>query len=235
MAQQHNDTAELFDLHWKRDTYAGFSENTNGERSTPFLDTFIREVKALGASAPKVVELGAGSCHHALRCALEGLATTAVEYSAHAVDAARARAEKLPGVPLAIVQADLSSFTQKLADESLAGVYANSVFHFLSADARRDQYRRVRRALVARGVLAISFKAEGDALQTRGAVVETTLAGPVIEGDDGIRRLFVADIDALAREMTDEGYAIESVIRWSVADYNIKNQAGAFVGLIARR
>ena len=54
--------------------------------------------------------------------------------------------------------------------------------------------------------------------------VESPGAGPgywsgapsAVAGDDGIRRLFVADVDVLAREMREEGYAIRQAIRWSV-------------------
>jgi hypothetical protein len=238
MAKEANETAELFDDVWRRGTYRGFSRNTHGERSTPFLDSFLREVKALktlGANAPRIVELGAGSCDHALRCALEGLNTIAVEYSACAVAAARDRIGQQPNLPLEIVQADLFAFTAQLGASQLAGLYANSVFHFLSPEERRNQYRVIRGALVEQGVLAISFKAHGDALERRGSVVLDTPAGAVIEGDDGIRRLFVSNVDAMADEMRDEGYALHKVIRWSVPDYNIARERGEFVGLLAKR
>lgn len=235
MAKHENDTAQLFDEVWRRGTYSGFSQNTQGESSTPFLDAFLREVKALGLTAPRLVELGAGSCDHALRCAMEGFVTTAVEYSGVAAAAARELVRRYQGLALEIVQADLLAFTAQLEPDHLAGVYANSVFHFLSADERRSQYRILRGALVKGGVLGISFKARGDALQRRGAVVEETAAGPVVVGDDGIRRLFVADVDVLAGEMREEGYAIRQTIRWSVPGYNVSNETAQFVGLLASR
>jgi hypothetical protein len=234
-ARHVNETAELYDDVWRRGTYSGFSHNTLGQSSTPFLDAFLGAVKELGAHAPRIVELGAGSCDHALRCALDGVPTTAVEYSGAAVAAARDRARQHPDLPLEIVQADLFEFTAKLTGGQLAGAYANAVFHFLSADQRRSQYRALRGALVERGVLAISFKAEGDALQRRGSVAEETAAGPVVKGDDGICRLFVVEVDALAREMRDEGYSVRRVIRWSVPAYNIPTERGEFVGLLATR
>jgi hypothetical protein len=151
------------------------------------------------------------------------------------VAAARDRARRYPDIPLEIVQADLFAFTAELSAGQLAGAYANAVFHVLSADQRRGQYRALRGALVERGVLAVSFKAEGDALQRRGSVAQKTAAGPVVKGDDGICRLFVVDVDALAHEMRDEGYSVRRVIRWSVPDYNISAQSGEFVGLLATR
>jgi hypothetical protein len=235
MAKHEHDTAELFDSVWRRNTYSGFSHNTRGESSTPFLEAFVREVKALEVKAPRIVELGAGSCDHAMRFALEGFATTAVEYSSVAVAAARERVRRYAKLELEIVQADLCAFTAGLAPNHLAGLYANSVFHFLTAEERRKQYRILRAALVKRGVLGISFKARGDALERRGSVVEKTAAGDVVEGEDGIRRLFVADVDTLADEMRDEGYAVGEAIHWSVPGYNIASESAAFVGLLATR
>jgi trans-aconitate methyltransferase len=233
-AAEANNSAELFDRVWRRGTYAGFSQNTSGQGATPFLDAFVHAVKELGARPSRVVELGAGSCDHAMRCALEGFETTAVEYSDVAVTSARERLVDRSNGRLRIVQGDLFAFTRQL-DRSLAGLYANSVFHFLSSHQRREQYRIIRDALVDHGVLAISFKAQGDALQKRGPVVEHTLAGPVVEGDDKIRRLFVTNVDALADEMRDDGYIVQDVIRWSVPDYNIASESGEFVGLLATR
>jgi hypothetical protein len=256
MSKHENEAAELFDHVWRRDTYSGFSRNTRGQSSTPFLDAFLQEMNAMrsapGARPPRVVELGAGSCDHALRCALEGFPTTAVEYSGVAVTAAKERARRCADLPLEIVQADLFAFTAQLAKDHLAkdelannplangspgGVYANSVFHFLTADERRAQYRILRGALLERGVIGISFKANGDALERRGSVVKQTAAGPVVKGDDGICRLFVAPAGevALAEEMTAEGYTVRRVIRWSVPDYNISSESGEFVGLLATR
>jgi hypothetical protein len=236
MTTYGHETADLFDDVWRRGTYSGFSQDTPGESSTPFLDAFVREVKALGAKTPRVVDLGAGSCDHALRCALEGFSTTAVEYSGVAVAAARERIRRrYPDLQLQIAQTDLFAFTARLPRNHLAGIYANSVFHFLSPDERRNQYRLLRGVLVERGVIGISFKARGDALQRRGRVVEETSAGCVVEGDDGIRRLFVAHVDAIADEMRDEGYTVERTIRWSVPDYNVCNESGEFVGILGTR
>jgi hypothetical protein len=236
MAKQEHDTAELFDHVWQRGTYSGFSHNTRGESSTPFLEAFLREMKTLEVKTPRIVELGAGSCDHAIRCALEGFRTTAVEYSSVAVAAARERVLKRhPKLELEIVQADLCAFTVGLAPNHVAGLYANSVFHFLTAEERMHQYGILRSALVKRGVLGISFKARGDALERRGSVVEKTAAGAVVEGEDGIRRLFVADVDQLADEMRREGYTISQVIHWSVPGYNVASESGVFVGILATR
>lgn len=233
MAKHENETAQLYEDVWRRGTYSGFSHNTRGESTTPFLEAFLREVKTLEVKSPSVVELGAGSCDHAMRCAREGIRTTAVEYSRVAVDAARERARHYPDLELEIIQADLASFTSGLPRGQLTGLYANAVFHFLTEEQRRKQYRVVREALVERGVLAISFKAHGDALEERGSIVENTRAGALVEGEDRIRRLFVANPHALAAEMRGEGYSIRQVIHWSVPGYNIAGESGVFVGILA--
>jgi hypothetical protein len=235
MGKDAQQAAELFDEVWRRGTYSGFSRNTAGECSTPFLDMFLEAVTSVGAKSPRILELGAGSCDHAIRCAREGFATTAVEYSGVAVTEARERVRHYADLPLKIVQADLTVFTARLEPNRLTGVYANGVFHFLSSDERRNQYAIFRRALADGGVLAISFKADGDALQKRGVVVEESAAGSIVRGDDGIRRLFARDASALADEMRDEGFEARHVIRWSVPDYNIANERGEFLGIIATR
>jgi len=235
MAKHEHATAELFDHVWQHGTYSGFSHNTRGESSTPFLEAFVEQVKALAVKAARIVELGAGSCDHAIRCAREGFLTTAVEYSSVAVADARERVRHYAKLELEIVQADLCAFTAALAPDHLAGVYANSVFHFLTAEERRKQYRILRGALVKGGALGISFKAHGDALERRGKVVEKSAAGALVEGEDGIRRLFVADVDQLAAEMRCEGYTISRAIHWSVPGYNIASESGVFVGLLATR
>jgi hypothetical protein len=228
-------TAELYDRVWRRGLYSGFSHATAGEAATPFLDAFIDAVKGSGIVPARVLELGAGSCDHALRCARERLHVTAVEYSEVAVTSARERLLHLADGRLDIVRADLFSHTRQLAPRSLAGVYSNAVFHFLSAEQRGDQYRLLQGAIMEHGVVAISFKAEGDALQSRGAVVELTPAGPVVEGDDGIRRLFVTDVDVLVDEMREASFTVQDVVRWSVTDYNVVRERGEFVGLLATR
>jgi hypothetical protein len=235
MLKDENETAQLFDDVWQRDTYSGFSRHTHGETSTPFLESFLRAVKELKSKPRRVLELGAGSCDHALRCARDGFPTTAVEFSGVAVAAARERARNHPDIQLQIVQADLFAFTAGLVQNHWAGLYANSVFHFLSSDDRRNQYRILRGAMVERGILAISFKASGDALERRGAAVERTAAGPVVKGDDGICRLFVACVDPLVDEMCSEGFTVRRVIRWSVPGYNIPDERGEFVGVLAQR
>jgi hypothetical protein len=235
MLKHQDKTAQLFDDVWERGTYSGFSRHTRGETSTPFLEAFLQALKELKSTPRNVLELGAGSCDHALRCAREGFPTTAVEYSGVAVAAARERARKYPNIQLQIIQADLFTFTARSERNHWAGLYANSVFHFLSSDHRRNQYRVLRGALMERGIAAISFKAAGDALERRGSVIERTAAGPIVKGDDGIGRLFVACIDPLVDEMCSEGYTIRRVIRWSVPGYNVPDESGEFVGLLAQR
>ena len=229
-------TATLSETVWNQDVYQGFSRDTPGAATTPFLETFISEVRQSSPNRPPhVLELGAGACDHALRCAMEGLRVTAVEYSQSATVRAREVLTLRPDLDMRIVRDDLFAVTADLQHGCLNGLYANSVFHFLSAEERREQYRHIHRALAPQGVLAVSFKAEGDALQRRGCVVAQTPAGVVVRGDDGIDRLFVRRIDMLCRELQDCGFFLHDVIRWSVANYNITDEPGHFVGFVASR
>ena len=231
---RRNPTAEAFDRVWRAGTYAGFSRNTLGESATPFLNAFIKAVQQQPVRVPRVVELGAGSCDHALRCAHEGFHVTAVEYSRAAVALALQNVAERPHLNLRVLQADIMDFTPHLEDAGTHGVYANSVFHFLTGAQRSAQYAAIRAALVRGGVLAVSFKSAGDALQARGQVFQSEAAGAWVRGVDGIPRLFVDHAEALVAELTQAGFQVFNVLRWSVPSYNIVNEAGEFVGLLAR-
>jgi cyclopropane fatty-acyl-phospholipid synthase-like methyltransferase len=226
---------------WKENKYKGFSHETTGESQTPFLNTFIQQLPLGGAC---VVELGAGSCDHAVRMAKEEVIikqVTAVEFSETAVTSARQRLDKLDaGVRsrLTIECNDLFTFINKVKLNSIQGIYANSVLHFLTPKQRQDLYRQAHKALSAGGIIAVSFKTTGDALYKRGEPVEDTSAGVVIrDASDHICRLFVSPtgVNVLAAELRSAGFSVNSVLQWSVPDYNIEGDDGHFVGFIAAR
>jgi SAM-dependent methyltransferase len=185
---------------------------------------------------PRVLELGAGSCDHTLRLAQEGFEVTAVEYSQAAVAIANERiAAKGCGHRVRVVCADLFTYVDGLAQGSVDGVYANSVLHFMSSAERCHVYRMTRLALSDNGLIATSFKAAGDALESRGTWIEQTGAGSVVEGTDGIRRIFVSNDEPLKGEIGSAGYQVVDTIRWSVPGYNIAGEDGRFVGFLATR
>ncbi|CAF1102453.1 unnamed protein product [Adineta ricciae] len=233
--------AQLFDKVWKENIYKGFSHRTPGESKTPFLDTFIEQLPTDGC---RVVELGAGSYDHAFRMAKEDIIiehVTAVEYSETAVESARQRSVALDaGVQsrLSIECNDLFTFMNKLEADSIHGIYANSVLHFLTPQEREDVYRKAYKALIAGGIVAVSFKMRGDALHKRGTLVEETAAGALVrDNTDNICRLFVSPtgIDVLADELRSAGFHIITIIQWAVPNYNIDGDDGKFVGLVAAR
>jgi hypothetical protein len=233
--------AELFDIIWKENKYKGFSHETVGESKTPFLDAFINQ---LPSDSARVVELGAGSCDHAIRMAKEEAIikqVTAVEYSETAVTSARKRLANFDagiGSRLIIECNDLFVFVNKLQPNTIHGIYANSVLHFFTPKEREDLYRQAYKALVNGDLIAVSFKAIGDALHKRGELVEDTPAGAVIcDITDHVCRLFVSPtgVDVLAAELRSTGFHIISVLQWSVPDYNIQGDDSQFIGFIAAR
>jgi SAM-dependent methyltransferase len=226
---------------WKENKYNGFSSETAGENQTPFLNTFIEQLPLGGA---RVVELGAGSCDHAVRMAKEEATikqVTAVEFSETAVTSARQRLLNFDsGVRsrLTIECNDLFTFMGKLESDSIQGIYANSVLHFLTPKERQNLYRQAHKTLSPGGIIAVSFKTTGDALHKRGEPVEDTAAGVVIrDASDHICRLFVSPtgVNVLAAELRSAGFSVNSVLQWSVPDYNIEGDDGHFVGFIAAR
>ena len=164
----------------------------------------------------------------------------AIEYSQTAVDDAKKRANQLDQCVqsrLKIECGDLFTFHKKFEKNSLDGIYANSVFHFLTPLERENLYKECHQLLKSGGMIAVSFKYQGDALFKRGETVEQTDAGTIIEDNtDHINRLFVSPtgVDVLAQEIQSAGFDICSIIRWSVPNYNIDGDQGLFVGYLAR-
>jgi SAM-dependent methyltransferase len=231
--QNLDGAAELFDRVWARGRYSGFSHGTNGVRATPFLNAFIGQVKGRAHARPRIAELGAGSGDHAMRLTAEGFEVIAVEASQAAVRFITERT--LQGAAtFRVLHMDLLEYARGVAPGTLDGVYANSVLHVLTTAERGELYPRLRAALADDGVLAVSFKGRGDALEGRGRVVEETAAGVIVEhAEDRIRRLFVGDPEPLVEELRVAGFQDIAVLSWSVASYNIEGEVGRFVGLLA--
>lgn len=233
--ENHQRAAELFERVWSSDSYAGFSHGTTGAHATPFLDAFIAQVKRLGAARPRVAELGAGSGDHARRLHAEGFDVTAVEASEAAVRFMTDRTISAGG-GLRVLQMDLLEYARGVSPGSLDALYANSVLHFLSPGERAELYGRLAGAFGGEGVIGVSFKAQGDALQERGSVVQETAAGAIVEdAADRVRRLFVRDPAPLVEELRAAGFREIGVVSWSVPSYNIEGRDGRFVGILADR
>jgi len=227
-------TANLYEKIWNQNLYQGFSKGTQGARSTSFLDAFIAQVKNLNKKLPKIVELGAGSGDHALRLVSENFDVTAIESSATAVRLMQDRL-KNESVRFSVFEKNLFQYVQSLEVAEWDGVYANAVFHFLTVAERLELYAKLFQVQHNNGILAVSFKGIGDALQKKGKLVEDTPAGPVVEGVDLVKRLYVSDPNPLIDEMRNAGYQFIETIEWSIPNYNIPGENGVFVGLLAKK
>jgi SAM-dependent methyltransferase len=163
-----------------------------------------------------------------------------IEYSQTAVDDARKRANQLEEdvqSRLQIQRGDLFTFFKEFDKNSLDGIYANSVFHFLTPLQRKDLYQECYQLLKSDGIIGVSFKFQGDALFKRGEIIEKTDAGTIIrDSNDNITRLFVSPsgVDVLANEIELAGFEISAIIRWSVPNYNIDGDQGLFVGFLGK-
>jgi len=230
--------AERFDEVWRHGKYDGFSHGTGGQTTTPFLEALLKKLNGRLTRLPHVIEGGAGSGDHSLTIVRRGCRVTSIEYSNRAVDKIKALKQVQPCSyrdRITVVQADLLSYLRNCTESALA-FYANSVLHFFSSDERAEVYERVRDLLQPdNGLIAVSFKAEGDALQSRGEPVEETEAGVLVKSrEDDITRLFVRDPKALSREIEQAGYLVPdgSIHRWEVHGYNYSGEAGKFVGFL---
>ncbi len=233
---QHQIMAKLFEKVWSSGTYQGFSKDTMGAYTTPFLEVFIEEMKKLGRKQPTVAELGAGSGDHSLRFAAESFDTTAVESSQTATALMRQRiATAKDSVRFKVIEKNLFDYAKSMENGKLDGIYANSVLHFLTPTERKYLYTHLFRIQSPGGILGVSFKGFGDALQKRGKTVENTPSGPVVEGDDGVRRLFVTDSNPLIEEICGAGYEFIGLTQWNVPNYNVEGEDGVFLGLRAKK
>lgn len=245
------ETAEKFASVWRDKRYRGFGNGTSGQDETPLLRALVSHFdRTRGAvrlpsqcggnriGPPiRIIEGGPGSGDHTIALAKEGLYVTAVEFAEDAAAEIREKARRGGegyGLRVKVVNADLLRFLResKLRPDAF---YANSVLHFFSSRDRTVIYLQLSRRETE--VIAVSFKAEGDALQTRGNQVGETRAGVIVRGDDEIDRLFVRDVIPLINEVTSVGYAIDpgNIHTWDVPDYNIPGEPGRFVGFLAVR
>ena len=229
--------AEGFAKVWQQGKYKGFSSGTENQRTTPLLDALVERLTPLNGTKSHIVEGGAGSGDHSITLARNGFQVTAVEYSE---TAARSLQERKRGLPctyrddLSVVQGDVLQYLNQRHE--ISAFYANSVLHFFTPEDRTKVYTSLNNSQSR--LIAVSFKAEGDSLQSRGDVVKRTSAGDLVKSqEDGISRLFVTDPTSLVRELSDTGYQVgeRDIYRWNVNDYNHQGEPGKFVGLLAVR
>ena len=236
---------ETYAESYSNGTY-GDSENASIQASTPFLEAFRERVKAnySGNAAPHVFEGAAGFGDHSIRLVIEeGFKVTANDNSE---DAVRIINSRISGscppclqTRIQVIPGDIVGSLRTLESQSVDGFYTNSFVHTLTRDVRRALYGEGYKVQPVGGVTAHSFKAEGDALENDGELVEETLLGRVVRDRKGIERLFVSDPDSLIVELEQAGYGDIEVIRWDVPKYIAKKDypegTRKFIGFIGTK
>ncbi len=238
---------------WETGLYNGFSERTSARDSTPLLDGLIANLQKVNPKINSrklseretpslILEAGAGLGSHALRLVQEGFSVIANEYSELAAREIQHKKDRLTlslQDRLQVARGDILDYLRTVGEGSIAGFYAHSLLHTFSDDERKRLYAEVRRVQPEGGIVAISFKAEGDYVQNKeGNTLKQTEAGPVITDLAGrINRLFVTNTFPLVRELEDANYQVFNIYRWDVPKKSIKNKRDyrKFVGLIAKK
>ena len=228
---------------WENGTYGAPDRGSPSQGRTPLLDVLIERLhQQLGATSliPHVFEGGAGSGDHALLLAQEGFRVTANEYNRTGVERIERRKLTLSNPSLLrTIEGDVLHCISAQEAHSIDGFYANSLLHTFSAEERVLLYRGVHKTQSDRGVLAVSFKAQGDTLQRTGIIREETEAGPIVVDDQGIRRLFVTNPEPLMRELNTAGYRVVRTCRWNIERYIAVTTyvlgARKFIGFFAER
>lgn len=230
---------------WSTGRYAGFSQGTSGERTTPLLDELIERLSNQRNGLPvRVIEGGAGCGSHSIRLAeQDNFHVVAVESSEVAAGIIKDNLKKAAigdGAALRVVNGDIIQYLKGLGAGQYDAFYANAVFHFFPPKERAEAYGLLHAVLTQRGLIAISFKAIGDALEKEGAMLEEQEPGSLVRGYiDGITRLFVSRPERIVEELQAARYNVKGIFKWTVSDYNpdpsIKRRDGEFVGFIAEK
>lgn len=238
--------AKIYAQSWEQGTYGAATEDGLVQHGTPLLETFIQHLKQYQESRDarllRVLEGGAGSGDHSIRLAKEGFQVEANELTDVATGRIRRRGNQLPcslRSRFRTVKGDITEYLEQQKAESLAGFYANSVLHTFSADERLALYKAVHNAQPRGGLVAVSFKAQGDAVQYRGEVLERTDAGDIVKDCLGISRIFVEDLDPLINELSRVGYKHLETSRWDVETYiaqqDYPDGTRKFIGFLAQK
>lgn len=234
--------AQRYAQAWETGLYEGFSERTSAKDSTPLLEGLIATLQpTVTEKSGLVLEAGAGLGSHSIRLVREGFLVIANEYSNLAVREIRHKKDQLilpAQARLQIAPGDILDCLKDLDENSIAGFYAHSLVHTFSEDERKKLYTEIRRVQPQEGIIAVSFKAEGDYVQNEnGNSVKQTEAGPVITDYAGrISRLFVTNTLPLVKELQDADYRIINTYWWDVPKEGTNPpESRKFVGLIAKK
>lgn len=115
------------------------------------------------------------------------------------------------------------------------GFYSNALFHVFKPDDRVRLYKTISEVQPPKGIIAVAFKAQGDALQYYGKKTSENEYGIVVKGQDEIEREFVKAPEKVMYELKSVGYKLSEPISWVVPDYNKKGKDGKFIGFIGEK
>lgn len=234
-----------FDKLWRQSRGSEFTRQDQAR--TPFLGVFIEMCQSVNGSMPRVLEGGAGSGHHAIVMADEGMNVVAIDASEIAVRtmgenmAQHITANPARDLPLGLQKAHVIEYLRRVEPESLEGVYLNAVLHFFNAKERKLVYDLINRALVPGGVMGVSFKTTEDSLRKLGKERARVSAGVEVSDEGyqnlGIVRLFVEDTNPLKTEMKTVGLNPIKEMNFAVPNYNAGGRYGdgMFVGILATK
>jgi len=237
--------AKKYAQSWHEGTY-GAKDESPPQGTTPLLERFITHLQRYKQSTfkvPLVLEGGAGSGDHAIRLVQEGFFVIANEYSEVAAARIRQRADAMLSecvkAKLQVVQGDVMGCLEGQKSRSLMGFYANSVVHTFSPEERSALYRAVYRVQPQCGLVAVSFKANGDGVQYKGDSRTETEAGEIVRDQFGINRLFVRNPGPLIEELARAGYRHLETFAWDVKKYIAVNAydpgVRKFIGFLAEK
>ena len=231
---------------WAAGTYGQSPDEASSQQATPLLEALIERLRRRASRidrTPHIFEGGAGSGDHAILLTRAGFLVTANEYNGIAIARIQQKKASLPEPSkLKVVQGDVLDCIRIQEERSLSGFYANSLVHTFSPEQRRTLYHEINRAEDLNGIIAVSFKADGDAVQSVQSTANgarRTEAGSIIVDEYGIERLFVSDPRPLIRELSIAGYKTTCICSWSVADYiavkGYNRGTRRFIGLLAEK
>lgn len=236
--RKRREVSEQFEKYWGDEKMGHFTPPDSPR--TVFSQGFIDEVREMEGV---IVEAGAGAgiqiCDMAQE--LEEIERWhAVETSRTALRALRRNIKTAKvGDRVKVASKDLLEFLRAYNPEKhgeLAGFYANSVLHVLESPDRAELMELLWAKMAVGAVIGVSFKTVEDALAQEGTIVEQQPAGVVIEGKDGIKRLFVNDFTPLAHEFAARGFeVVQEPHFWGVEGYNTPGVNSEFGGLILRK
>lgn len=213
------------------------------EKSTPLLDVLREQLES--RTKPRIViEAAAGSGDHTLALAsqVEHTHVYAIDTDPKATASMRTKlAESIyqfkVGSRVVVETGDIFGHLnrRKRQRRPLDAFYANSFVHVLPLAERRRLYATISELQPKGGLIAVSFKAEGDAMQGRGLPAGEDERGVYETDRYGLRRLFVRDTLPLQQELRWAGYSVLRTESWSTPDYDIRGEVGRFVGFLAQK